>query len=776
MLRVFACITEQHDLDRVILAAIVCLLGCITAASLHERARMATGRWRWFWNISGSAAFGAGAWATHFIGMLAYLPATGLEFSLPVTVLSLLVAVGGSLAARLTGHGRPQRVAIVLSGAVLGLSVGTMHLLGVAALRPAARIELDPPTLLAALVIGTVLLIAGVWALRSHHALLSPSLGAAGILALHLTAMSGTVVTPLGGRIGIGAALSAGSLAVSIAAVTLLLLSLSLFGATLDRYLANRSAQEARRMRRFADATFEGIAFLHDGIVVDANAPLCALFGGGRDAVVGRPLGALFSLTPGSAEAVLLGAGGARRAVELLRRVLDPGHAADTVLAVRDLTDRREAEQRIQYMAHHDSLTGLANRTLFSDRLAQAMAIAERTASALALFCLDLDGFKAINDLMGHPTGDLVLIEVGRRLAGCLSEADTVARLGGDEFAIVQCFAEQPCAAAALAERLVRLLAEPFNIAGQSVCLGASIGIALYPTDAGAPEVLLRNADLALYRAKHDGRGVFRFFEQDMDRLLQRRRTMEQELRRALLQGEFRLHYQPLLDSVTLDIEGFEALVRWEHPERGRISPAEFIPVAEASGLIVALGQWVLETACAEAASWDRPHRVAVNLSPAQFKQRDLANCVRQTLMRTGLDSSRLELEITEGILIDDADRALSMLRELKVLGVRIALDDFGTGYSSLSYLRRFPFDKLKIDASFIRGLGDGGEADAIVRAIVALGRSLGLHITAEGVETADQLNRLREHQCDQVQGFLLGRPMPACDIARLALPLSEVA
>jgi diguanylate cyclase (GGDEF)-like protein/PAS domain S-box-containing protein len=586
--------------------------------------------------------------------------------------------------------------------------------------------------------------------------------------------MAGTLIQPLPSQAWrVGGAFSSQPLAIMIAAITLLALGLGLFGAIMDRELASRAEHEARRLRRFADATFEGILFLRDGVVVDANVTLCRLLGRERETVLGRRVVELLTLPPGgdvlehggSVEADLIDAAGARRPVELLCRPLGDSARADRVLAVRDLADRKQAEARIQHLAHHDSLTGLANRTLFRDRLAQAMTMAQRTGHGMALLCLDLDGFKAVNDLLGHPIGDQVLIEVGNRLRTCLRDSDTVARLGGDEFAIVQSFSEQPRGAAGLAERLVRLLAEPFEIEGQRVSIGTSAGVALYPSDADTPEALLRNADLALYRAKHDGRGLFRFFEQEMDQRLQQRLALEQELRLAMLREELRLHYQPLLDSNSLEIQGFEALLRWHHPERGNISPAVFVPVAEESGLIAQLGQWVLQTACAEAALWPMPWRIAVNLSPVQFRQRDLAAMVRRTLVESGLDPSRLELEITEGVLIDDAERALTMLRELKALGVRIALDDFGTGYSSLSYLRRFPFDKLKIDASFVQGLGDGGEADAIVRAIVALGRSLSLKITAEGVETFDQLERLREHSCDQVQGFLLGRPMPPSEL-----------
>ncbi len=780
MLKLVACVTEQHDLRLVGLSVLVCLLAAITAVSLLARALGATGRVRAGWLCGAGIAFGAGVWAAHFIAMLGYLPTIGLGFGLgydpPLVALSLAVALGVTTAAFAVAAQGGGRWAAA-GGAMLGLGIGGMHFLGVAALQSMVVVRYAPDYCVAAWLAGVALGVPALELAMRRRFFPAAVLAALAVVALHFIAMTGTTMLVLGSGIGAANVLAGAPLAGMVAAVVLCILVASLIAAVTDGYLERRSRAEAERLRRFADSTFEGILFLRDGIVTDVNAPLCRMLGRPSEAIVGLRLDA-FVVRPrnappqaaSTAEADLVDAAGETRPVEILIRKVGEG-SGEAVMAVRDLTDRRRAEQRIQHLAHHDSLTGLANRTLFRDRLAQAMALAERSARGIALLCLDLDGFKAVNDLMGHPVGDAVLIEVGNRLVACLRESDTVARLGGDEFAIVLSFVDQPRGAAGLAARVVELLAEPFEVAGQRVCIGTSVGVALYPSDAAAPETLLRNADLALYRAKHDGKGTFRFFEQAMDERLQQRRMMEQELRLAMLREEFSLDYQPLFDGASLAIEGFEALLRWQHPERGRISPGEFVPVAEESGLIVPLGRWVLQSACAEAASWPVPRRVAVNLSPAQFKQRDLAQMVGQILKDTGLAAPRLELEITEGILIDDSARALVILGELKALGVRIALDDFGTGYSSLSYLRRFPFDKLKIDASFVRALSEGGEAEAIVRAIMALGRSLGLCVTAEGVETEDQLARLRAENCDEVQGFLLGRPLPPD-----ALPMRQQA
>ncbi len=391
--------------------------------------------------------------------------------------------------------------------------------------------------------------------------------------------------------------------------------------------------------------------------------------------------------------------------------------------------------------------------------------MADRSQGKVALVCLDLDGFKLVNDGFGHPVGDALLREVAGRLGLALRDTDTLARLGGDEFAIVQPFAEQPNAAAVVARRVVDLLATPFEIDGNHIAIGASVGIALYPDDAAGGDALLKRADLALFRAKQEGRGTFCFFEPEMDQLLQRRRLLEHDLRHAIAHEALELHYQKFCRCGSLEVIGYEALLRWNHPTRGAIPPSEFIPLAEESGLILPLGRWTLEQACREASVWPNERCLAVNLSPTQFGQSDLVAMVGEILARTGLSPARLDIEVTEGVLISNTARALHVLRGLKALGVRVTLDDFGTGYSSLSYLRRFPFDAIKIDRSFIQGLGVDRESGMIVHSILALCRSLDLRVTAEGVETADQLAILESYGCERVQGYLLGHPVRAAQL-----------
>ncbi|MGP0095169.1 MAG: putative bifunctional diguanylate cyclase/phosphodiesterase [Xanthobacteraceae bacterium] len=424
-------------------------------------------------------------------------------------------------------------------------------------------------------------------------------------------------------------------------------------------------------------------------------------------------------------------------------------------------------------MALHDALTGLPNRVLLNERLEQAVTRTKR-GDIVAIHFLDLDRFKDVNDTLGHPIGDRLLKAVAERLKGLLRETDTIARMGGDEFAIVQVGLAQPSDATALAERVIQAISNQYNIDGHQVLIGTSVGIALGSTDGTGPEQLMRNADLALYRAKAHGRGTFRFFEPEMDTAMQARRAMEFNLRKALVAGQFDLHYQPIVNLETEQISGFEALIRWRHPEKGMIPPAEFIPLAEEIGFIVPLGEWALREACAAAKRWPEPVGVSVNLSPVQFRNPGLVQVVVSALAAAGLSPQRLDLEITEATLLENDEATLATLYQLKEVGVRISMDDFGTGYSSLSYLQRFPFDKIKIDRSFIKDLGDGASALNIVRAVAAMANGLGMATTAEGVETKEQLEIVRSEGCTEMQGFLFSKPRPAREIEQMLLSMRE--
>jgi diguanylate cyclase (GGDEF)-like protein len=447
--------------------------------------------------------------------------------------------------------------------------------------------------------------------------------------------------------------------------------------------------------------------------------------------------------------------------------IYQPRQAGGWVSTHEDITERRRLEQRLNYLAHHDALTGLANRVLLRERLDAALGQV-KPQDSLAVFCLDLDQFKTINDTLGHPVGDLLLKSVAEALRSCAGETDLVARMGGDEFAILQSGAAQPEGATRLATRIIEALGKPHHIGGQRVASGASIGISIAPADGNEPDQLLKQADLALYRAKQDGRGIYRFFEAEMDRRIHERRQLELDLREALNNGQFELHYQPILDLSSNEVCGLEALIRWNHPTQGRISPARFVPIAEETGLIVPIGEWVLREACAQSARWPDHIDIAVNVSPLQIRSAGLVQTVFSALSVAGVQARRLELEITETILLQDSEATLATLHQLRALGVRIAMDDFGTGYSSLSYFRSFPFDKIKIDRSFVQGLNEGRSSLAILRAIASLAGSLGMTTTAEGVETEEQLEKIRREGITQAQGFLISPPRPAAELDAL--------
>jgi diguanylate cyclase (GGDEF)-like protein len=426
-----------------------------------------------------------------------------------------------------------------------------------------------------------------------------------------------------------------------------------------------------------------------------------------------------------------------------------------------------DRENRIAHLAFHDTLTGLPNRSSFRQALDQAIARTSRTGEQVAILCLDLDGFKGVNDTLGHPVGDALLRALGQIVAK-LAPDGLVSRLGGDEFAIILAGRLDPDRPRDLAQAILDAAGKPIEAAGHQIATGFSIGIALSPADGTDPDQLLKNADLALYRAKKDGRGVYRFFEEALDIAARKRRQLELDLREALLTGQFRLNFQPIYDLKADRIGGFESLLRWHHPTRGEVSPVEFIPVAEDTGLIVGIGEWVLNEACREALEWPDHVRVAINVSPLQFRSPGFASAVFQVLARTGLPPQRLEIEITESVFLDGEDHVLALLHQLRAIGVRVALDDFGTGYSSLSYLRSFPFDKIKIDRSFVTNVAADSSSAAIVRAIVDLAAALHMEITAEGVEDAAQLGCLRGQGCDSIQGFLLSRPVEIDAIAKL--------
>jgi diguanylate cyclase (GGDEF)-like protein/PAS domain S-box-containing protein len=561
--------------------------------------------------------------------------------------------------------------------------------------------------------------------------------------------------------------------------------------AAFDMTERKRAEDELRHMREFLDAVIENVPvtiFVKDareGRYELTNKAAEGLLGISRKDLIGRTAEEIFSPAVAArvrqddcellacgrtlfhAERPLETSGNGTRIVNSTRLLIHDrdGRPQHIMRVVEDITERKRAELRIAHMARHDPLTDLPNRAAFDEHVALTLDHARSTHGCFAVLCMDLDRFKEINDLFGHAAGDTVLREVSRRLQRAAGGA-FLARIGGDEFIMVDSEGRNSRAVRALADRLRSALSEDILADGHVLQLDLSMGVALFPADGRDATTLIANADAALYRAKHDGRGSVRFFTAKMDQQLRERRALQHDLRSAIEHNELALHYQPQCDS-NGRVTGFEALARWHHPKRGPVPPAEFIPLAEDSGFIVELGEWVLREACREAASWGRPLQVAVNVSAVQFRRGNLQSVVHSILLETGLAPSRLELEITEGVLIENFSRAASMLRSLKALGVRIALDDFGTGYSSLSYLQSFPLDRIKIDQSFISGLGKSEGALAIVRGVIGLAHGLGLPVLAEGVETDGQLSVLARESCDDIQGYFVGRPRPIAAYGR---------
>jgi diguanylate cyclase (GGDEF)-like protein/PAS domain S-box-containing protein len=519
--------------------------------------------------------------------------------------------------------------------------------------------------------------------------------------------------------------------------------------------------------------------------VVFLNPAAAELLGTSRERALGTPFATLAPLTDlrqgdevgvarGRRIAELRRPDGTRRDVGVQTRPLRIGGVRGRLHVLTDVTEQRRMTRELAYLATHDPLTGLVNRALLNDRLCQAIARAGRSSLSLAVLLIDLDRFKNVNDGLGHAAGDQLLVALTERLRALLRSVDTVARIGGDEFAVLLQDLARPGDAVTVAEKILSCLTEPFQLAGYEVNVSASIGISIYPGDGASPDELLRNADAAMYGAKRKGRNCCNLFSSEMYAEALGRLELEGQLRTALQRAEFVLHYQPTIDLASNRVTGVEALIRWDSPQRGRVSPATFIPLAEETGLILPIGEWVLSHACRQCLDWQTrglpQMHIGVNISARQFFHGDLLGLVTRVLEETGLAADRLMLEITETMLMEDVDGAGQTLRALKTRGVQLALDDFGTGYSSLNYLKRLPLDFLKVDRSFVANIGHKQEDEAIVRAVVALATSLGLRVIAEGVEEQDQLSFLREVDCHAAQGFLFSRPLPASELApRLA-------
>jgi diguanylate cyclase len=772
MLKVYNCIATAHDLRLVGLAAFVCVLASFTAVNLLRHARKSKGQMRSLWITVSAISTGFGIWATHFVAMLAFTPGIPSGYNITLTLLSLVFAIA------LTGAG--LTVSLIpnwrhgpwIGGAIVAGGIAAMHYTGMAAFEVAGIVLWDPALVITSIVlggaIGAIALPVGLHGDQEKWKIGGALLLTLAICSHHFTAMGAVSIIPYPSIAVSPSAIPAGLLAIGVAIASVALIGLALAAVVLDIRDHRRSELETDRMRDLADASVEGLLVCDGDMIVSVNRSFSSLTGFTTSDLAGKTLESCFPDQAARTELLsrsnlpvemdLRHRNGSLTPVELILRPIVFAGRPHHVVAVRDLKARKDAEEHIYFLAHHDALTSLPNRSHFNERIDQEIA-ALAPGHRLAVLCLDLDRFKEVNDLFGHATGDKVLQLVASRVSAVLGERQMLARLGGDEFAIVMPDIADPAAAGRFAETILEALRAPGSGEPSDSHIATSIGIALCPDDAPDRQALLSHADTALYRAKTEGRNTYRFFEAKMGAEVRERRLLEHDLRLAMARDELRLSYQPQQDAKTGAVVGFEALLRWKHPIRGEISPAVFIPIAEEAGAILQIGDWVLRTACREAASWPQPLKIAVNVSAVQLYNASFFQELHQVLIETGLSPRRLEIEITETALVRDFNRALGMLRQIKALGVAIAMDDFGTGYSSLSNLRAFPFDRIKIDRSFIKSVNSNGQAATIVRAVLGLGRGLGLPVLAEGVETGDELQFLKDEMCDEVQGYLLGRP-----------------
>ncbi|TCD06498.1 EAL domain-containing protein [Erythrobacteraceae bacterium CFH 75059] len=668
-MRVLSCVTQDHVVWLVVLAAAMCLAGACVASRLFHRCVTAPRATRLYWCLLAALTAGAATWATHFVAMLGHRANVPVTFDGPLTIFSALIAVAGIGAGLLLATSRRPAVAVVGGGSIIGLAIAAMHYVGMFAYRVEGVVTWLPGHVAASIILCVALCVAALGRLTGGRGATRQAalLLAAAILVLHFTGMAAFTVQPIP---GVSALVDRDAFAAMAAAIALV--ALLIVGVGLSTYVVERKAVS-------------------------------------------------------------------------------------------------HSQARLHHIAMHDELTAVANRRAFTEALEQECRRMRAFARPFALLLIDLDRFKAVNDTLGHPVGDKVLRRVAQRLRKAIRDGDLIARLGGDEFAVIAPNVADAAAARALADRIVEIMARPFLVDGHIADIGASVGVCLAPLHGSDPSALVQKADVALYTAKSEGKGRFCVFEPAMSEALNRRRMIEADLRRACMREEFDVVYQPITDTRTGSVTGAEALLRWTCAQRGEVSPAEFIPIAEDLGLVTRIGAGVLKQACRDAAGWPSHVNLSVNISPVQLFDPRLPSLVTQALEEAGLAPSRLELEITETALLEDDDVVMATLTRLRELGVRISLDDFGTGYSSLSYLHRYPISRIKIDRSFVRRLPDDASSASIVRAIVQLGVTLDLKITAEGIETDEQLAFMAGQGCHNSQGFLISRPVSSSALAAMA-------
>jgi diguanylate cyclase (GGDEF)-like protein/PAS domain S-box-containing protein len=783
MMRVWSCLETQHDWWLVSLAACVCYLTSFGAATLLQRARSVASKARVAWLMIAGLVTGGGVWATHFIGMLAYSPGFPLQYDLAITAFSLVAAVAIITAGFAQAlYGGPRWGALI-GGATVGVGIVCMHFIGMASLRIPAMIVWLPDLVTASIMLAVAFCCAALW-FAEHGKGAGKATWTACLLTLaifghHFVAMSAIGLVRVSTSNDAPPTMSPVVLSIAVAALAAAIVAAALIGAVVDR--RNRLMTDVRNMQ--LDTALNNMAqglcmFGPDGALQLWNESYLNLYGIAADRVVaGMKIEQLFELHRAIGMEIkdiekhsseLKRAIKGRTAASLNKELSDgrtihvtyrPMSNGGWVTTHEDITERKATEARIAFLALHDPVTGLPNRASFYAHLRETVGQARAQQNSFALARIDIDHLKEVNDVFGQAAGDAVLCAFARKLEETCN-CGFLARPGGDEFVIVSFAGAATHPGEQIFAQLSGMLDNEFKYNDKLIQIGCTIGVSIYPQDGTDAETLIANADAALYRAKCGDRGTIRFFEAAMDRQVRERRSLRRDLAVALEQGQFELYYQPQ-STTDGDLVAFEALLRWHHPERGMVSPSVFIPIAEETGLIWAIDEWVLRNACREAASWPKHISVAVNLSPVDFQTGDVPDMLMTVLLETGLNPKRLEIEITEGVLIVDFARAITLLRRIKNLGVRVAMDDFGTGYSSLSYLQSFPFDKIKIDRTFIGKLENNPQTAAIIHAIIGLGRSLKLPVIAEGVENKAQLDFLAAEGCAEIQGYLMGQPQP---------------
>lgn len=770
MKSLLTCVSQANDGRLLLLAALICTMGVYASSAIAAQAARSDGQARRMWAVLSITASGCTAWATHMVALLAFRPGMDSGFDPVLTAVSLLLAISGIGIAVALSVGQRRRGRRFVAGLVLGLAITALHYVGQAGYLVTGQIVWNKGLVAVSVLIslgmfGLSLIVAGERN-RAVRRLAAPLL-IASIAVLHLCGMTAATLT-YDPRVALPAdAVAPSTIAPVIAAVCFGLLTLAFMGLRMTLNARARRRRDKEQLRELASMALEGLAVCDKGVIATANQSLERLFGMKQADLSGYSLS---HLLPGlvlddlpeqeERDAELMTADGQRVPVRVLRKVVSLGDKRQTVVAIRDQRERLRTEARMRTLAFSDALTGLPNRARLGDLVTQQAAIWREHGRDFAVLLIDLDRFKFVNDTLGHSMGDALLRKVAERLQSIIGEQDIVARLGGDEFAVIQSSISEANAPQRLAQRIVEAISQPFLLNEQILNIGASVGVAL-PQSGSDPHEILRNADLAMYQAKAEGKATFRMFKPALAEHMEARRVLELDMRDAFEAGDFELHYQPVVEVRSGVVTTAEALIRWRHPTRGLIPPADFIPLAEETGFISRLGEWVLREACTHAMSWPSEIKVAVNLSPVQFRSQRLPETVMAVLASTGLPPDRLEIEITEGVMLDDEERTLAILIKLRAAGIGIAMDDFGTGYASLSYLRRFPFTKIKVDRSFVRQLPADTESAAIVRAIITMGACLGMATTVEGVETAEQYAFVAAEQCGQVQGYYISRPLP---------------